>query len=108
MCTPGLALPAAGKKVPDYWDASKKLLADPTRFLENLLTYDKDNIPDATIKKVGCSLLVRVAASWGGVREALSFTICDATVEGGSFDFHNCCQSMVLALPRCYLCPVDC
>ena len=38
--------------MPDYWDASKKLLADPTRFLESLLTYDKDNIPDATIKKV--------------------------------------------------------
>ncbi len=23
-----------GKKIPDYWDASKKLLADPTRFLD--------------------------------------------------------------------------
>ncbi|GBF98747.1 dynein heavy chain axonemal [Raphidocelis subcapitata] len=41
-----------GKKVPDYWDASKKLLADPTRFLDSLLTYDKDNIPEATIRKV--------------------------------------------------------
>jgi dynein heavy chain len=43
----------AGKKIPDYWDASKRLLADPSRFLDSLLAYDKDNIPDATIKKVG-------------------------------------------------------
>lgn len=42
----------AGKKVPDYWDASKKLLNDPSKFLDSLLTYDKDNIPDATIQKV--------------------------------------------------------
>jgi hypothetical protein len=42
----------AGKKVPDYWDASKRLLADPTRFLDSLLTYDKNNIPEATIRKV--------------------------------------------------------
>jgi dynein heavy chain len=41
-----------GKKIPDYWDASKRLLADPTRFLDNLLQYDKENIPDSTIKKV--------------------------------------------------------
>lgn len=38
--------------MPDYWDASKRLLADPSRFLESLLTYDKDHIPEATIKKV--------------------------------------------------------
>ena len=43
--------PPAGKKVPDYWDASKRLLADPSRFLESLLTFDKDNIPDSVIKK---------------------------------------------------------
>jgi dynein heavy chain len=42
----------AGKKVPDYWDSSKKLLADPSKFLESLLTFDKDNIPQATIAKV--------------------------------------------------------
>lgn len=45
-------LVGAGKKVPDYWDASKKLLNDPSKFLDSLLTYDKDNIPDATIQKV--------------------------------------------------------
>ncbi|MEW5298366.1 MAG: hypothetical protein WDW36_001498 [Sanguina aurantia] len=41
-----------GKKLPDYWDASKKLLNDPTRFLESLFAYDKENIPDHVIKKV--------------------------------------------------------
>eukprot|EP00878_Enallax_costatus_P026745 GHUV01028731.1.p1 GENE.GHUV01028731.1~~GHUV01028731.1.p1 ORF type:complete len:246 (+),score=81.19 GHUV01028731.1:596-1333(+) len=41
-----------GKKVPDYWEASKKLLNDATKFLESLLSYDKDNIPEATIKKI--------------------------------------------------------
>lgn len=44
---PGLGRAArAGKKVPDFWDAAKKLLADPTKFLESLLTFDKDNIPE--------------------------------------------------------------
>lgn len=41
-----------GKKVPDYWEASKKLLNDATKFLENLLSYDKDNISEAIIKKI--------------------------------------------------------
>lgn len=41
-----------GKKIPDYWEASKKLLNDPTKFLESLLTFDKENIPDPIIKKI--------------------------------------------------------
>ncbi|GLI62391.1 hypothetical protein VaNZ11_005010 [Volvox africanus] len=41
-----------GKKIPDYWEPSKKLLNDPTKFLESLFTYDKDNIPDHVIKKI--------------------------------------------------------
>lgn len=43
---------AAARKVADYWDAGKRLLADPTRFLESLLTYNKDAIPDGVIKRV--------------------------------------------------------
>lgn len=39
--------------MPDFWESSKKLLADPSRFLDSLLQYDKDNIPESTIKKVG-------------------------------------------------------
>lgn len=42
----------AGKKIPDYWEASKKLLNDATKFLESLLSYDKDNIPEAVITKI--------------------------------------------------------
>ncbi|KAG2439747.1 hypothetical protein HYH02_010624 [Chlamydomonas schloesseri] len=41
-----------GKKVPDYWEPAKKLLNDPTKFLESLFSYDKDNIPDHVIKKI--------------------------------------------------------
>lgn len=32
-------------KVPDYWDRSRKLLADYKKFLASLEKYDKDNIP---------------------------------------------------------------
>lgn len=41
-----------GKKVPSYWDAAKRLLADPTKFLDSLFTYDKDNIKDAIIQRI--------------------------------------------------------
>ena len=40
---------------PLFRDASKKILNDPTKFLDSLLNYDKDNIPESVIKKV-----------WGG------------------------------------------
>ncbi|KXZ54227.1 hypothetical protein GPECTOR_5g319 [Gonium pectorale] len=41
-----------GKKISDYWEPAKKLLNDPTKFLESLFTYDKDNIPDHVIKRI--------------------------------------------------------
>ena len=41
-----------GKKVPDYWDTAKKLLNDPSKFLDSLMTYDKDNIKESVIQKV--------------------------------------------------------
>ncbi|KAK9803422.1 hypothetical protein WJX72_010826 [[Myrmecia] bisecta] len=41
-----------GKKVPNYWDTAKKLLNDPSKFLDSLLTYDKDNIPESVITKI--------------------------------------------------------
>lgn len=43
---------ANGKKVEDYWDAGKALLTEPGKFLESLFTFDKDNIPEATIQKI--------------------------------------------------------
>lgn len=42
----------AGKKIPDYWESSKKLLTDANKFLDSLLTFEKDNIADAIIKKI--------------------------------------------------------
>ncbi|XP_069036813.1 dynein axonemal heavy chain 3 isoform X3 [Lepisosteus oculatus] len=41
----------SGKMIEDYWGSSKKLLGD-MKFLENLKTFDKDNIPAANIKKI--------------------------------------------------------
>lgn len=42
-----------GKKIDDYWEAGqKKLLYDAKAFLNSLLTFDKDNIPDRIIKSI--------------------------------------------------------
>ena len=41
-----------GKKIADYWEPAKKLLVDPTKFLNNLMEYDKDNIKDTVITKI--------------------------------------------------------
>ncbi|CEG43665.1 axonemal dynein heavy chain [Plasmopara halstedii] len=45
--------PAGGtKKVDDYWAPAQKTLLGDTRFLQNLLEYDKDNIPVEAMEKV--------------------------------------------------------
>lgn len=41
----------SGKMIEDYWGPSQKLLGD-FKFLDRLKSYDKDNIPAATIKKI--------------------------------------------------------
>ena len=41
-----------GSKIDDYSDAYRGLLTDPTKFLEMLFTYEKDNIPDSVIQKI--------------------------------------------------------
>ncbi|XP_044289654.1 dynein axonemal heavy chain 3 isoform X4 [Varanus komodoensis] len=41
----------SGKMIEDYWGSSKKLLGD-LKFLEGLKTYDKDNIPQAVMKRI--------------------------------------------------------
>lgn len=41
----------AGKMIEDYWGPSLKMLSD-FKFLENLKTFDKDNIPPPLIKKI--------------------------------------------------------
>ncbi len=40
-----------GKKIDDYWKPSQKILGE-MKFLESLQTFDKDNIPAATIKVI--------------------------------------------------------
>jgi dynein heavy chain, axonemal len=42
---------AVGKKIEDYWKPSQKLLGE-IKFLESLLTFDKDNIPAPIIKTI--------------------------------------------------------
>lgn len=37
--------------IEDYWGPSLKMLSD-MRFLDNLKSFDKDNIPPAVIKKI--------------------------------------------------------
>ncbi|PSN56752.1 Dynein heavy chain 7 [Blattella germanica] len=41
----------SGKMVEDFWGPSKRVLGD-MKFLEGLITFDKDNIPPAVMKKI--------------------------------------------------------
>ncbi|KAI8999183.1 dynein heavy chain and region D6 of dynein motor-domain-containing protein [Gaertneriomyces semiglobifer] len=41
-----------GKKVDDYWEPGKALLADPQKFLDSLINFEKDNISETTIQKI--------------------------------------------------------
>ncbi|KAH6567387.1 hypothetical protein BASA60_009078 [Batrachochytrium salamandrivorans] len=41
-----------GKKIDDYWEPGRALLADPQRFLDSLMNFDKDNIAEITIQKI--------------------------------------------------------
>ncbi|CDI85223.1 hypothetical protein EPH_0053350 [Eimeria praecox] len=43
-----------GVKIEDYWESAQhKLLKDPKKLLEDLLKYDKDNIPETIIATIG-------------------------------------------------------
>ena len=54
-------------KVDDFWEPAKKqLLVDAKGFMDSLVRFDKDNIPDRIIKKVknACAYFsVRVLSS---------------------------------------------
>ncbi|XP_046731532.1 dynein axonemal heavy chain 1 [Silurus meridionalis] len=39
-----------GSKVDDYWEPGKGMMQDPGKFLDSLLKFDRDNIPDPVIK----------------------------------------------------------
>ncbi|XJO76015.1 hypothetical protein BDV3_006595 [Batrachochytrium dendrobatidis] len=41
-----------GKKIDDYWEPGRALLADPQRFLDSLMNFDKENIAEATVQKI--------------------------------------------------------
>ncbi|KNE63057.1 hypothetical protein AMAG_08223 [Allomyces macrogynus ATCC 38327] len=41
-----------GKKVDDYWEVGKSMLSEPAKFLDSLMTFDKDNISEAVITKI--------------------------------------------------------
>ena len=41
-----------GKKIDDYWEPGRALLADPQKFLDSLMNFDKDNIQESTIQKI--------------------------------------------------------
>jgi len=38
--------------VVDYWDVGKRLLSDPSRFLESLIGYDPENIPESIERRI--------------------------------------------------------
>ena len=44
-------LGGSGKMIEDFWSPSQKLLGD-MKFLQNLLVYDKENIPAKIINLV--------------------------------------------------------
>ena len=41
-----------GKKAASFWEPAKRLLNDPTKFLDSLINFDKENIKEATIQKI--------------------------------------------------------
>ena len=78
-----------GKKIPNYWDAAKRLLADPSRFLESLITFDKDNIKDAIIQRIQpyidmeeftpeavARVCLLLCLSWGGCKPQMGLCMC--------------------------------
>lgn len=49
--SPPLSHTIPGRKIVDWWDASKRLLMDP-QLIQRLKDYDRDNIPQRIIDKV--------------------------------------------------------
>jgi dynein heavy chain, axonemal len=41
-----LPIALAFLQMANYWEPAKKLLNDPSKFLDSLFGYDKDNIPE--------------------------------------------------------------
>ena len=47
-------------KITDYWDDAKKMLNDPSKYLNSLMTYDKDNISPVSLR----SLVPLLCSCW--------------------------------------------
>ncbi|CAK9112546.1 Dynein axonemal heavy chain 1 (Axonemal beta dynein heavy chain 1) (Ciliary dynein heavy chain 1) (Heat shock regulated protein 1) (HSRF-1) (hDHC7) [Durusdinium trenchii] len=77
----------SGKMVDDFWPAAVKMISD-MGFLQSLQTFDKDNIPPATIKKIAEYTVKedfqpdRVTAS--GFARICQWNICFAEVQKSS------------------------
>ena len=41
-----------GKKAASFWEPAKRLLNDPSKFLDSLINFDKENIKEATIQRI--------------------------------------------------------
>lgn len=41
-----------GKKIDDYWEPGRALLADPAKFVDSLINFDKENIQESVIQKL--------------------------------------------------------
>lgn len=44
--------PRPGQKIYDYWESGRNMLADPGAFLNSLVNYDKENMPETLINKL--------------------------------------------------------
>ena len=49
--------PDGAGKIDNWHKAVQPLLSNPQAFMDSLIKYDKDNIPEAVIKKVGMGLI---------------------------------------------------
>jgi len=52
----------SGKMIEDFWGPSQKLLGD-LKFLDSLKSYDRDNIPQAVMKKIRDKYVVMLTLS---------------------------------------------
>ena len=46
-----------GSKKPDYWEPARALLRNANKMKEDMLNYDKDNIPEDIINKITVRVL---------------------------------------------------
>lgn len=67
----------SGKKIPEYWGPSLKLLGD-MNFLNSLKEYDKDNIPVSTffLRERNCDTIYGLTARISSLMRLIRTTTC--------------------------------